>query len=215
MRKSGATRSVNGRVIRNPVNCWIPEPIFQDETVFVIGGGPSVTQSDVDRLKGRKVIVVNSSHLKAPWADILFFMDNRWYEKKQDVVKNWPKIVATTNEIAARKDMKISYIVPDKRPGFFESALRRGGSSGHNAVALAIACKAKRVVLLGFDMRVVNGRTHHHDDYKEEFTARYHGFMTGFKGWNADALKVGVEILNATPDSELKEFPFVRLDDVL
>lgn len=94
--------------------------------------------------------------------------------------------------------------------------VRDGRSSGHKAVGLAIALSAKRIVLLGFDMRVVDGRSHFHDAYQARDPALYEqSFIPAFRGWNEQAKAAGVEVLNATPNSALEEFSRVDLDEVL
>jgi hypothetical protein len=52
-------------------------------TVFIVAGGPSVRQEDVDRLRGALVVVINSSYTVAPWADALLFTDRRWWIEHQ------------------------------------------------------------------------------------------------------------------------------------
>jgi hypothetical protein len=64
-------------------------------------------------------------------------------------------------------------------------------------------------------MRIVDGRSHHHDEYKSEPDTFTGNFLPAFKGWNDAGLARGVQILNATPGSALTEFPMVDLADVL
>ncbi|MCJ9729551.1 hypothetical protein [Bradyrhizobium sp. PRIMUS42] len=82
----------------------------------------------------------------------------------------------------------------------------------------AVVLGAARVVLLGYDMRFVGGREHCHDEYKG--TARdgdiyQREFLPGFAGWDEAARAVGVDVVNATEGSALKEFQFAKLDEVL
>ena len=51
-----------------------------DETAVCIASGPSLTQADVDYVRGKaRVIVVNNGYLLAPWADVLYAADARWW----------------------------------------------------------------------------------------------------------------------------------------
>jgi hypothetical protein len=93
-----------------------------------------------------------------------------------------------------------------------------GRSTGHMAVSLAHAMGAARICLVGYDMRVVDGREHHHDDYKgqpRDLEIYANEFVPAFAGWHAAALNDGFEILNCTPGSAVTEFPFADLDAVL
>lgn len=76
---------------------------------------------------------------------------------------------------------------------------------------------ARKIALVGFDMRIVDGREHHHVEYGgPRDTGIYdREFVPAFAGWNADALKAGVEIVNCTPGSAVTEFPFADLDEVV
>src|SRR3990167_7469077 len=51
------------------------------ETVVLIGGGPSLTQSDVDYCRDKaKTIAVNDAYRLAPWADVLYACDRPWWD---------------------------------------------------------------------------------------------------------------------------------------
>jgi len=95
--------------------------------------------------------------------------------------------------------------------------IQQGRSSGHTAVSLAVAFRAATVVLLGFDMRVVDGREHHHDEYTGERDLGQYAtdFVPAFNGWREAALAREVTIVNATPGSALHEFPMVSLDEMM
>ena len=90
-------------------------------------------------------------------------------------------------------------------------AIRYGVSSGHAAVSLAIAMGAIEIGLYGFDGRIVEGRSHWHDDYKEPRREVYATFVTGWHGWNAAAKAAGVSIWNASPSSAIREFPLLEM----
>lgn len=205
---------------------WTPQPLFQGETVFCLASGPSLTQEVCDKIKGRAAIVVNVSFRLAPWAPVWFFTDSHIYERYRDEVAAWPGEVMTMSRTAKREmPDKVKRVKGEGDPSFpplgfpplGAPVIRQGRSSGHTAVSLAIALGAKRVVLLGYDMRVVDGREHHHSEHKgpRDLDQYAREFVPAFAGWNAAALKAGVRILNCTPGSAVTEFPFADLDEVL
>ncbi len=206
---------------------WIPEPLFWGETVFCLASGPSLTPEIAARIRGRRSIVVNCSCRIAPWADVLYFTDSSWYEERRELVAAFPGLVVSMSRTAKRE-------LPDKvrriegvgdpstmLPGYFPlpgaRVVRQGRTSGHTAVALAIALGASRVVLVGYDMRLVDGREHHHAEYTgpRDLDQYAREFVPAFNGWAADAKKLGVDVVNATPFSAVTEFPFVSLDEEL
>lgn|GEM_PF-395563 len=101
--------------LRNPIqpwenDYWTPEPLFKGETVFCVASGPSLTQEIADTLKGRRVIVVNSSCKSAPWADVLYFTDSGWYDgefedgsKRKDFVVNFAGFAVSMSRLACRE----------------------------------------------------------------------------------------------------------------
>ncbi len=221
---------------------WTPEPLFTGETGFVLARGPSLTHAIANQVRGRAAIVVNSSYLLAPWAPVLFFTDNGWYMAHRKVVEEWPGLVVTVSRMAKREldDPKNERTTPrilrtkmhgdptaprwppgmPKTPGFppvGSGLVKQGRNSGNTAVALAAAMGAARIALLGFDCQVVNGREHHHNDYTggRDLTIYTTEFQKAFDGWCEAGINSGVEIVNCTHGSAIKEFPFVRLEEVL
>jgi hypothetical protein len=202
---------------------WTPEPIFQERDVYVLGGGPSLAQCDLSVINEdiESVIAVNSAYkevLKAGLeGGLLFFTDTGWWNSHPEVLAEWlPRRIVTLSRTAKRdapfQVHRIQHAVPSHGfPDYGASAVRWGRSSGHTAVALAVALGAKRIILLGFDMRVVDGRSHFHTE-KADATSPgvYEGYVRDFAGWNAAAKEIGVEIVNATPGSALDEFEKVN-----
>ncbi len=208
---------------------WTPEPWFKDQTVFILASGPSLTQEVCDKIKGRNAIVVNASFKQAPWAKVWYFTDGHIYEKYRDEVASWPGEIVCMSKMAKQelnKQIKRVWGVGDPTssiqslqdfPPLGHHSIRQGRSSGHTAVSLAIALGASRIMLVGFDMRFVEGREHHHSEYQGPRDAMLYEreFIPGFEGWNTAALRAGVQILNATPQSAVTEFPMVSLEEVL
>lgn len=204
---------------------WAPEPIFKGKRVFCLASGPSLTQEVADKICGHHAIVVNSSCMLAPWADVLYFTDSGWYEPRREIVRNWAGLVISMSRTAKRelpdKVLRIKGrgdpAFPPQFPPLWSAEIQQGRSSGHTAVSLAIALGGLPV-LVGYDMRVVEGREHHHAEYagtNRDLDQYAREFVPAFAGWNEAALAVGVEILNATPGSAVTEFPMVDLDEVL
>jgi len=124
------------------------------------------------------------------------------------------------NDPDAPPRVRVAAGVLPKVPGFPDLGspeIQQGRSSGHTAVSLAVAMGASRVLLVGYDMRLVNGREHHHAEYKgpRDLSIYQNEFQRAFNGWNEAAVASGVEILNCTHGSAVTEFPFADLDEAL
>jgi hypothetical protein len=224
---------------------WTPEPLFKGETVVCLASGPSLTQEICDRIRDAecRTIVVNSSCMLAPWADVLYFTDSGWYDARKELVANWPGLVVSmsrqakreldTPEMVKARGPRILRVKgagdpswPPRLPGMPKRLgfppvgspeIHQGRNSGNTAVSLAIAMGASRVLLVGYDCQLVNGREHHHEEYKgpRDLTIYDLEFRHAFRGWNEAAQNSGVEILNCTHGSAITEFPFADLDEVL
>jgi hypothetical protein len=229
---------------------WTSEPLFRGETVVCIASGPSLTQEICDRIRdardaGRcKAIVVNSSCMLAPWADVLYFTDSGWYDARKELVARWPGLVVSMSRqakreldtpelVAARGGHRILRVKgagdpswPPRLPGMPKRLgfppvgspeIHQGRNSGNTAVSLAIGMGAARVLLVGYDCQLVNGREHHHTEYSgpRDLTIYDLEFQKAFNGWNEAALNSGVTIVNCTHGSAITEFPFADLDEAL
>ena len=101
-------------------------------------------------------------------------------------------------------------------------------STGATAINLALSMGAQRVILVSFDMKPgPNGERNWHDnnidtiplDHKEkpDIPSTLERHQEGFTKIAGELHRVfpGVEVLNAGPDSVLKGFPMVELEDYL
>lgn len=199
---------------------WTPDRKWEGKTVFLLGGGDSLRTFDLDRLRGRIVVAINELVKRAPWADALFFLDNGWFDKNRTFIEGFQGEIITHSRVAKRAmGPRVKRVSLSERPDFpppGSPVIRSGRSSGHVAASLAVARGAARCVLLGYDMRIVNGRSHSHDAYSRLVPELYsQDFILNFAGWNMAARKAGTAIVNATPGSALTEFPMVDIEDEL
>lgn len=219
---------------------WMPERLFDRETVVCLASGPSLTPERCEIVAaahnaGRcRVIAINSSWRLAPWADVLYFTDSGWYLANAETVKSWPGLVISMSPRAKRE-------LPDKvkrvkgigdpsfpprqmgRPSFpplGSEGVQQGRNSGNTAVGVAIAMGAARVLLCGYDCRLVNGKEHFHTDEsiyqgKRDLALYDKEYRFAFRGWQEAAASSGIEVLNCTQGSAIEEFPFADLDEAL
>lgn len=200
--------------------------MWAGQTAHVLASGPSATPDVIESLRGKNVIVVNSTVLTAQWAPVWFFQDSAVpFQNRSGVPRisrdgvNMPEFVKSFPGLAVTSHRRVKELLPCVKlvhapsmnwfppPGSPE--IRSGRSSGQTAISLAIAMGATMIVLHGFDMRVVDQREHHHREYEgrlRDVNAYANRFIPAFAGWNAQALQAGVTVVNATPGSALREF---------
>jgi hypothetical protein len=201
-----------------PVPFWPPDRSFAGLVVVLVGGGPSLADLDLALLSGHRFIAINSGCRKvrpiATAGDPLYFSDNSWNANRPELAAGWPGPVITCNrntkarlgEAVRRIDTGALVahmgVMPD----------HAGASSGHVAACLAAVMGASRIVLVGFDGRFVDGSSHGHDDYREQDAAVYaERFVPAWAALAPAFARLGVDLLNATPGSAIRDFPAVTL----
>ncbi len=186
-----------------------------------LGGGPSLTQQDVDRLKGKaRVIAVNDAFKLCPWADVLYACDMKWWMYHHEAAVAFAGLKVTLDEDAPRKWPVIKGVKNTGRVGLETdpTGVRTGINGGYQAINLAYHFGAKRILLLGYDMRLVKGKRHWFGDHPPGLNpmANYAKTMLPNFPSLAKPLKLaGVEVINCTPGSALTVWPLSKLEDVL
>ncbi len=202
---------------------WSVPRMWDGETVVCLGGGPSLAQHDVDACRGRaRAIAINDAYLKAPWADVLYFCDRRWFEwhRNGPHFQAFEGVTVTLDAEVAGHHPEIKWLRDSGRLGLETdpTGLRTGRNGGYQAINLAVHLGAARIVLLGYDMKpAADGRTHWHGGHpvpvKETVFARV--MLPCFPSLVAPLRDLGVEVLNATPVSALSVFPMMSLAEAL
>jgi hypothetical protein len=195
---------------------WRADPIWEGQPAFIVAGGPSLIGFDFARLEGRRVIAINTSYEKVPFADVLFFGDERWWHWRSDHARKFAGLIVHAGGI---RDFRIKRMRPVVPGGL---ALERDCLAFRNtslsaAINLAVHFGSKRIVLLGVDMKpAADGRTHHHAPHPVK--SREGCWDRQIKDLETMAKPLilrGVEVINANPDSRLAIWPKRALEEVL
>jgi hypothetical protein len=182
---------------------------WHGETAFLLGGGASLTQQIADQVRKFRTIVINSTARLAPWASVLFFADFNWFRDHRPIIDLWPgKVITVSRQAHQALPGKVALVAP---PTVQDKVL----TAGHHAVDVAIALGAKRIVLLGFDCRLVDARSHNHRDYRRPAKLYADTVLPMWAEYPERARQHGVEIVNATPGSAIDVFPFATLDRMM
>ncbi len=201
-------------------------------TIFVIGGGPSVSDTDLSPIaeSGCDVIGVNSSYKLGSFINYCWFGDYEWWLNETNL-KEYSGFIAHCNE---RSDLFVgnrSFARSRSKPSGIETnpmQVAWNASSGGSAVNFAYHLGARKIVLVGYDMQTVCGRKNWHDEHPvPESVIRgnvyaseqaylddlYKRFRKPFKDIKKDAESMGINIINCTPGSALTEFPIMSLTE--
>ena len=193
-------------------------------TCYIVGGGPSLRGFDWELLRDKLTIAVNRSFETVPEPSIIFGIDTRFWINVQDG-KYSEEAAATLREATAPKVCLVGNN-KDKLPTF--SFLRKkglhglseslqdglcGGFSGYAAINLALCLGTDTIYLLGFDSagtRADGTQAHWHGGHRDKQPASVYNSFTEQMEQAAPAMLKRARIINLSPSSVLKCFPFAE-----
>lgn len=191
--------------------------IWQDEVVYIVGGGPSLKDFDWTKLKGKKVIAINRAFEVVPDADVLYWTDSRFFRWFKEDIKKFTGLKYTCRPFIGKPaDVTLlqsnSAMKLEMRPSF----ISHGNNSGYGAINLAVKLGATKIYLLGYDMNSNPKDTHWHSGYDTKHNhSIYSKMIKYFEGLPAEAEKLGVEIFNANIKSQLTVFRKCTIEDAI
>lgn len=192
---------------------WTVPREWPGESCFIVCGGESVASLDLSRLRGRRIIVINSSFYAIQDADFLVFSDERW----------WRRHCADARRLFRGRIVTITGMRPSPHYLLLERQ-RSGGLSPdprrlalwHTttcaATNLAVHLGASVINFLGLDGC---GGWHHQPHDWKSVTNKF-----DFHGLALQALveplhSLGVRAYNANPASAHRMFPHRSFEEML
>jgi len=198
-------------------------PLFnwRDHTAVVVASGPSLADEQITLIEHSVVftIAVNNSYAKLQHPDVVYACDYLWWKLNHMKAKqNIPRRQLWTQDRAAAEQFQLSHIQWEGKDGLGKRGLRVNGNSGAGAINLAYHFGARRILLVGMDMKPgPNGEKHWHPDHPKPLVQGQQ-----FEEWRkkmgvlaADLKTEGVTVVNCTPGSALTCFPMGDLEQEL
>lgn len=210
---------------------WSVPRDWKGQTAAILASGPSLTREQCEAVRDKcRVIAVNNQGIDtvdsvsgqlvqamAPWADVLFAADIKWWNHYQDRALKFEGrkvcIVHRRNFPQVYSLQRSSELVFDPRP----THLVFGGNSGYMALHLAVHFGAKRILLCGYDMKDSGGRKHWFGNHSGKLNskARYHYWIRSFDRLAPRLAKMKVEVINCSTNTALRCFPRTTLEKAL
>jgi hypothetical protein len=202
---------------------WSVPREWPGETVFIVGGGPSVLGIELEALRGRRVIAINSSVYNLPWADFLYFGDWRWWFEPDNraAVAGFRGRVVTVSRLCS-EDKKVLMCRCAKPPGLalaHDSLMQKWTSlTAATNLAAHLIGPGGTIVWLGADGRLAaDGRSHHHQPHRWPHRAgcydKQHADLVTIMP-SLRALKIAA--YNASPGTAWGDLlPVISLQDVV
>lgn len=205
------------------------------EDIVCIGTGPSLTpeQIDVARQKGLRLFGCNNVFQIVPDLELLYACNAAWWDTYHVEVKDHPAEKWTTNLEAARK-YGINWMGERWGIGLCRDpkVIHHGHGSGYSLVGMAHKMGAKRIFLLGYDLKYpenYDGKSQRIGDGQRHYFGEY---PTHLQHWPSAKVRKGVhvelvdlyrsiheqglvEIINCSPGSALERvIPSMDISDV-
>ncbi len=197
---------------------WTPPKIWKDETVYILGGGPSLLLSPLHLIENKRVLGVNDAFKLGAWVDACYFGDCKWWDWNKDEFKRYSGLRMTS----CQRLYHIPFVKTWKRgkpQGVEEDSgyISWNGNSGLSAINVAYHLGAKKIVLLGFDMtyELVNGdkKCNWHTNHKSNSTPNIYKnvYIPCIPAIVEDLKRLEVDIVNASVRTEISPKLIQRL----
>jgi hypothetical protein len=234
---------------------WRIPKIWEGGECWILGGGPSlprefgVPERLIDQVISGKespavyspylspihkqhVIGVNAAFKIGNWMDFIVFGDGRGFLlpfRRQ--LASHPSIKVCFDPTVNDSWIKIVDRDLEKPHGISTDRFKVSWNhnTGSAAINFAYYLGCKRIILLGFDMKL-NGKLNQHwhnmygrqsriwnrkDKKMKNVVGSFDSYLRKFPEIAADAKRLGLEIINASPESKIKEFPKVPVNQLL
>lgn len=191
------------------------------QTVVCVASGSSLTPEDVSYCRGKaKVVVVNDNWKLAPWADIHWATDGRWWAKNKEARvdgESWTMDETASTQLGLR--------LINGKPGFGLSLdsdfvywggdYPLGGNGGAQAVGLSFhAFNPERIILLGYDMAGKHWFGDH-EGLSNPTDQNFDHWRIAFRTLAYELGCQGVQLVNCSRSSTLDCAPMIPLREVL
>jgi hypothetical protein len=195
-----------------------------DHLCIVAAPGPSLTAEVAEACRGHDAIAVQDAYRRLPFAQVLYGCDAKWWRFHKGAQSFAGEKWTSHGPASSNDKSPILETFGLKSVAGFQGEqfstnpdhIYYGSNSGFQAVGLAILFGARRIVMVGFDMRHHKGKHHFFGNHPAPLhnPTNYQRFIGAFEK-ASKRMPEGVTILNATPGSALKCFPMVTLDEAL
>lgn len=231
---------IPGERLSRVVRAW------EGTTVVILGGGPSMTAERIEMVRQALmsvcVIAINDAYLVAPWADVCYAADAKWFTwhskgiakpklglSAEQVRDEWANFAGEKVGIQSADPyhpdevhvLRVSHLTGElsRDPGAISTGRQNGyaGHGGFQALNLATLAGASSIILLGFDGGPnERNETHFHGEHPIPTPPGVWDYIRQSFSCVENELKaMGVRVINASPTSSIGSFEKLPLEDAL
>lgn len=190
--------------------------MWPGEVCAILASGPSMSREVADKVRaaGIRAIAVCRTWELAPWADMIYAADAEWWRNYRPQLHGYKGMRVTVERTGFPEMLQLGI---GAKEGFSRdpAVISTGGNSGYQAICVAAHAGCRRVLLCGMDM---HGK-HWHSEYRSpmkthqpedqaEWVRRFASLKEPLEKW-------GMEVINCTPNSALRVWPYMPLEEAL
>lgn len=189
---------------------------WHGQTVVIFGSGNSLTDEQIEKARGLhcSYIAINDTYKRVHFADVLYACDYRWWAKHHNEIEFKGEL--WTQDIKSRHEFSLNWVLGRNKNGLGSDCVHFGGNSGYQAINLAYLWGAKRIILLGFDCKPINGQAHWFGQHPEGLnkTQNFDFWINHFNQLAKDLERENIEVINCSMDSALECFKKVKIEEL-
>jgi hypothetical protein len=204
-------------------------PAWSGRLAIIVASGPSA-RTGVDRLRASEEtrpaawLAIKENVNLVPWAEVVYGCDPAWWKHRKGLPEYTGLKIAWAGANLEYPDIRTVEIA--KEGGKYTDCISTtpgkvggGGNSGFQALNLAVLFGAKRIILVGYDMTDAGG-VHWYGrngwyGANNPNQSNFKRWLTAFDAAAPVLASMGVEVINASPNSAMKSFPRRSIDDAL
>jgi hypothetical protein len=152
---------------------------------------------------------------------LLYFADARWWEWHRlrpefQAFAGEKCTIENTGMLISDPAINMLHNYGNEALSDTPNGLNTGSNSGYQCINIAYLAGARRVLLLGYEMRFPGGKSHWHGGHPIKVPeTHYTAYARKFETMLPQLKRRGVEVINCTPDSAIKCFPYQELSCAL
>jgi hypothetical protein len=201
---------------------WFPD--WDGATCAIVASGPSAATAGVDQLRDSdvRVIAINTSYQLVPWAGVLYGCDARWWRCHRGA-RDFHGLKISQDRAACSEYRDVHRVRVNPHSNDLVLAplgvLGAGGNGGFQALNLAVQFGVKRLLLIGYDMRIDLGE-HWHKRHPAPLSnphpvSNLPRWRKAIDGAAAELKALGIEVINCSEVSALRAYRKMSLERAL
>ena len=198
---------------------WWPDWTGQD--CVIVASGPSAKAVPLELGRGKaRYIAINRSWELAPWADVLYGCDFKWWNSVGGCPGFEGLRISRDSRVSSHPawNIQVIHLYRDDRIQLERGTVGWGSNGGFQAFNLALQWHPRRILLVGFDHTLAHG-VHWHGSHPNGMNnpslGSMHRWIRAMDGAAAVAKELGVEIVNCSMVSALQKYPKMPFEEAI